>query len=326
MAQKCLPAVLYKLGLICPLSIELTAMRNMLDEEHRPPFLEGSGDKDSNSYVCGEIFGINVVIASLPSGSTGTGAAAHLVNSMSTTFPKVELRLLVGIGGGVPTEEHDIRLGDVVVSEQCDGYPGVVKYDLGARTVEGFVARGCLELPPTKFTKNVTKMKSDHETRSNKISKYIDDMLEKVPALKQHYSRRSSELDILFRSDYRHEGKKNTCERCEKSKMTDRPRRTTESPMVHYGLIASGDLVMKDGEERDRISASLRGSGPLCFEMEAGGATIYEKCLVIRGISDYADSHKNDEWQRYAASAAAGLAKELIYYLSEDKGMKGVLY
>jgi nucleoside phosphorylase len=297
----------------------------MLDEEHGPPLLEASGDKDSNSYVCGEIFGINVVIASLPSGSIGTGAAAHLVNSMSTTFPDVKLRLLVGIGGGVPTKEHDIRLGDVVVSEQCDGYPGVVKYDLGAQTVKGFVAKGCLQLPPTEFTKNVTKMKSDHETRSNKISQYIDDMLEKVPALRKHYSRRSSELDLLFRSDYRHKGKKNTCESCDWSKVTNRPGRTTETPVVHYGLIASGDLVMKDGEERDRIGASLRGSGPLCFEMEAGGATIHEKCLVIRGISDYADSHKNDEWQRYAAATAAGLAKELIYYLSDDKGMSGVL-
>ncbi|KAM7186285.1 hypothetical protein V8F33_011881 [Rhypophila sp. PSN 637] len=36
------------------------------------------------------------------------------------------------------------------------------------------------------------------------------------------------------------------------------------------------------------------------------------KCLVIRGICDYADSHKNEEWQGYAAMAAAVYAKELL--------------
>ena len=35
-------------------------------------------------------------------------------------------------------------------------------------------------------------------------------------------------------------------------------------------------------------------------------------CLVIRGISDYADSHKNKIWQPYAAATAAAYAKELL--------------
>ncbi len=42
-------------------------------------------------------------------------------------------------------------------------------------------------------------------------------------------------------------------------------------------------------------------------------------CLVIRGICDYADSHKNDQWQRYAAATAAAYARELLEYVpSED--------
>jgi nucleoside phosphorylase len=35
-------------------------------------------------------------------------------------------------------------------------------------------------------------------------------------------------------------------------------------------------------------------------------------CLVIRGICDYADSHKNKKWQGYAAATAAACAKELL--------------
>lgn len=35
-------------------------------------------------------------------------------------------------------------------------------------------------------------------------------------------------------------------------------------------------------------------------------------CLVIRGICDYADSHKNRIWQPYAAATAAAYAKELL--------------
>jgi hypothetical protein len=35
-------------------------------------------------------------------------------------------------------------------------------------------------------------------------------------------------------------------------------------------------------------------------------------CLVIRGICDYSDSHKNKTWQLYAALTAAAYAKELL--------------
>jgi hypothetical protein len=53
----------------------------------------------------------------------------------------------------------------------------------------------------------------------------------------------------------------------------------------------------------------------LCFEMEAAGLMNYLPCLVIRGICDYADSHKNKRWQGYAAAAAAAYARELLQYI-----------
>ena len=80
--------------------------------------------------------------------------------------------------------------------------------------------------------------------------------------------------------------------------------------MVHYGTIASGNQVMRDGAERDRVSTEL--GGVLCFEMEAAGLMNSFPCLVIRGICDYADSHKNKKWQPYAAGMAAVCAKEVL--------------
>jgi nucleoside phosphorylase len=46
--------------------------------------------------------------------------------------------------------------------------------------------------------------------------------------------------------------------------------------------------------------------------MEAAGLMDNFPCLVIRGICDYADSHKNKQWQGYAAATAAAYAKELL--------------
>ncbi|KAH1913536.1 hypothetical protein KXV48_000615, partial [Aspergillus fumigatus] len=56
----------------------------------------------------------------------------------------------------------------------------------------------------------------------------------------------------------------------------------------------------------------------LCFEMEAAGIMTEFPCIAIHGISDYADSHKSDIWQNYAAAAAAGCAKELLSYLNPE--------
>jgi hypothetical protein len=67
--------------------------------------------------------------------------------------------------------------------------------------------------------------------------------------------------------------------------------------------------VMRHGVTRDRLRREL---DVLCFEMEAAGLMDQFPCLVIRGICDYADSHKNKRWQAYAAATAAAYAKEIV--------------
>ena len=64
---------------------------------------------------------------------------------------------------------------------------------------------------------------------------------------------------------------------------------------------------------RDRLA---KEHGMLCFEMEAAGLMNQLPCLVIRGICDYSDSHKNKLWQGYAALTAAAYAKRLLSVVS----------
>jgi nucleoside phosphorylase len=92
-----------------------------------------------------------------------------------------------------------------------------------------------------------------------------------------------------------------------------RPTRASQGIAVHYGTIASGNQVMKDGITRDRISSEL--GHVLCFEMEGAGLMNSFPCLIIRGVCDYADSHKNKSWQPFAAATAASFAKEVLSVL-----------
>lgn len=83
---------------------------------------------------------------------------------------------------------------------------------------------------------------------------------------------------------------------------------------MHYGLIASANQLMKDAYIRDKLAEDV-----LCFEMEAAGLIKHFPCLVVRGIYDYANSHKNKAWQGYAAMAAAAYTKGLLAKIAPNK-------
>ncbi len=78
---------------------------------------------------------------------------------------------------------------------------------------------------------------------------------------------------------------------------------------------------MKHGATRDRLREEL---GILCFETEAAGLVDTYPCVVVRGICDYADSHKNDLWQPYAAATAAAYAKELVLVIPPQQVLSGL--
>lgn len=105
----------YTIGWMCALPIELTTAKAMLDQIH--PDLPKANAADSNTYTLGSIGSHNVALAGLPNGSYGTNSAAVAASHMLSAFPNLRFGLMVGIGGGAPSEDHDIRLGDIVVSK-----------------------------------------------------------------------------------------------------------------------------------------------------------------------------------------------------------------
>jgi len=225
---------------------------------------------------------------------------------MLSSFGSIRICLMVGIGSGVPSEGCDIRLGDVVVSKPGKTFGGVVQYDFK----EGqFMRTGVLNKPPWMLLKAVATLQAEHELIGSKIPQLLAEMFKKYPRMQAAYSHQGSLNDRLYQPKYVHVGDDNTCESCNVNKATYREDRDTGVPFIHYGIIASGNQVIKDAFTRDRLK---KGFDAICLEMEAAGLWDNLPCLVIRGICDYADSHKNKRWQRYAATTSAAYAKELL--------------
>ncbi|PVH95560.1 Pfs domain protein, partial [Periconia macrospinosa] len=295
----------YTVGWICAVSIELAAARGVLDEMHEE---YRSGDC---IFTLGSIAGHNIVIACLPAGQLGISPAATVASRTLVEFPQIKFGLMVGIGGGVPGHDraNSVRLGDVVVSQPQGYHGGVIQYDSGKATPDGFERTTQLDSPPTILLSALNLMKAKEAGGFSNFYQHIA-QLENNPRTAV-FRRDNAGEDILFDPDYDHTEGEVTCDHCSKDMMVQRAQREKGSEVrVHYGNIASGNLVIKSAKERDRISQLLRGI--LCFEMEAAGLMNHFKCLVIRGICDYADSHKNKTWQPYAAGTAAAYAKELL--------------
>jgi nucleoside phosphorylase len=294
----------YTVGCVCALPVELAAAKEMLDEKHEDA-IRGVGDNDENVYCMGSIAGHNVVIVCLPSGHIGNNPAAAVATQMQAAFKGIRFSLMVGIGGGVPSTEADIRLGDVVVSQPLLTFGGVVQYDLGRRTPNQLERIGSLNSPPQILLSAVGTVQANAMLGESTLSGHLS-TLERI----RTFQRRSAGPDLLFKATYNHQHGA-TCDQCGAENQQPRPERESGAEVtVHYGTIASGNQVIKDAAKRDRISAEL--GGVLCFEMEAAGLMSSFPCLVIRGISDYADTHKNYKWQAHAAGTAAAYAKELL--------------
>lgn len=300
----------YTVGWICALYMEFAVAKAMLDEIHEST---PTHEVDDNHYTFGRIWNHNVVIACLPAGVYGTTSAATVAIQMARSFTSIQIRLMVGIGGGVPTSGFDIRLGDVVVSQPQGSFGGVVQYDLGKKTAGGkFERTGQLNKPPHRLLNALTTIKGEFEMMNFDLGKYFHDNLTKHTRMLETYDRPHDEKDELYRTGYDHKGDPGQeCDSCDRKNLIRRnPRRSPKEVNFHYGTIASGNALIRDGAERDKISKDL--GGILCFEMEAAGLMDSFSCLVIRGICDYADSHKNKRWQKFAAVTAALYAKKLL--------------
>ncbi|EWZ28531.1 hypothetical protein FOZG_17744 [Fusarium oxysporum Fo47] len=257
-------------------------------------------------------------MAVLPDGEYGTDSAASVATNMLGSFPNVRIGLLVGIGGGAPSGKHDIRLGDIVVTAPRDGEGGVFQYDFG-KTVQDQVFQNTrfLDQPPRILRTALTGIQAQYKRKGHQLEQMIDAVL-KNPRLQQGYQRPPPDTDRLFQADFIHDPR-GCAEFCvvNPTNLVPRRQRTEheDNPAIHYGTIASANQLMKDAFIRNKIASE---KGVLCFEMEAAGLMNHFPCLVIRGICDYSDSHKNKEWQGYAALAAAAYAKALLLQILPD--------
>lgn len=303
----------YRIGWICALPLEMAAAQAVLDNIH-PQLPNAAADR--NNYVLGNIGDHNVVIACLPAGIYGTTSTTSTVIQMRVSYECIQCCLLVGIGGGVGTSgvESDIRLGDVVVSEPTIHYGGVIQYDYGKAVHGGqFVPTGTLDKPPEVVLKALARLKAQHIVHGSTTHLIYQGTLTRYPSLRENFSCPDPAHDRLFVANYSHEDPStSSCDQCTLSMLQSRPCRHDNKIRVFYGLIASANQVVKDAKLRDHLAQRY---GVLCFEMEAAGLMNIFPSLVIRGICDYSDSHKNKRWQGYAAMAAAAYAKELINFL-----------
>lgn len=310
---------LYTIGWICAIHTELVAALALLDEKHdRPTELDPN---DSNNYELGKISGHYVAIACLPAGEHGIAAAAGSATNLLRSFPNVRFGLMVGTGGGAPTSHHDIRLGDVVVSTPGDGKGGVFQYDFGKTMQDqAFVETSFLDQPPKLLRAAVAGLKAGYEMDGHTLTEEVNKALQRKPRLQRTYCRPKTD-DILYKYTYTHvPGQSEDCAACGEdlsNYISRRPRDENDvDPVIHYGLIASANQRMENAIIRDKLAME---KGVLCFEMEAAGLMNHFPCLIIRGICDYADTHRNDKWQGYASMMAAAYARDLVRRLIPEQ-------
>jgi len=274
----------YTIGWICALTVEYVAARLFLDKLHgsegRP---ESVPRNDNNQYTLGEIAGHNVVIACMPRGQYGISSATSVAKDLIRSFPNVRIGLMVGIGGGAPSEKNDIRLGDVVVSspENSETHGGVLHYAFGRNVQDQeFKMTGFLAASPKSLLGAVGGLEVKYEMEGQRLEDAIEKALDKLQNQRSRnkYRRPDPENDKLYRSEVLHPSfNDGTCaEVCgdDPSKLHIRRTRETEesedSLTIHYGLIASADQLMKNALMRDKLA---KEKNVLCFEMEAAGPT-----------------------------------------------------
>ncbi|KAJ5923720.1 hypothetical protein N7454_008965 [Penicillium verhagenii] len=245
-------------------------------------------------------------------------------NVVATCLPDAKLRFpadlpVRGHRRGAPSARHDIRLGDVVVSTPVGKDIGVIQYDM-IKTLENGHSQmnGYLQPPPRTVRSVLSVMQSDPKHSKPNLGPY----LQAISDANGDYACPDVSTDNLYESLYSHPEGTETCDGCDAAMIRPRLARPSRLPRVHYGLIGSGNQVMRDAKRRDALA---KKHNVLCFEMEAAGVMNVFPSLIIRGICDYSDSHKNNQWQRYAAATAAAYTKLLLSHLKPGLDTKYIL-
>lgn len=324
----------FEIAIVCALRIEYDAVCLVYDEfwdEEWDSYGKSTGD--CNTYATGRIGNHNVVLALLP--QMGKSDAAGTAAAMRSSYSRLQLVILAGICGWVPSSSVERILGDVVISNT------IVPYDYGRQYPHKFVQRGFKydihESPSNGLRSLIAKLETEQEqehVQHNTLT-FLTQIQEKAHA-KQRKTRYDypRAADRLFKPDYEHlhRGKvKCSCRdsspcdaaivaSCEELRCSDLVSRNrlrepmsasaiAYAPYIFVGAVGSGDTVMKSARHRDDLA---RDHNIIALETEGAGLSNQMPSIIVKGICDYADSHKNKTWQAYAAATSAAVVKAIL--------------
>lgn len=327
----------FNIAVICALpeqrdTVEALMTRDYRDERRR----YGKAAGDENSYTLGELGGKPVVlVAARDVGVTNT---RDLARQIRFSFPNISYALLVGICGGAPFlhnsegwVDSDIHLGDVVVSTQ------VIPFDFGREYDNAFVRKSEIEstLPraPAEITNFVNRFVRGRGNAFKRLSSGTNLELSECKELETSgggfHAYPGSGTDRVYDPNLRHKhheaGQCTKCDECTEwyhevcptaiqttcEQLGCQPCRVHErrETKIHFGRYASGNAAIKSAHRRDKLIKEERVIG---FEMEGAGAWEVLPTIVIKGVVNYADSHKNKRWRGYPAARAALCARAFI--------------
>lgn len=287
----------FEIAIVCALTVEQDAVDALFDHhwDDNDPAYE-KDPRDPNAYSCGLIDRHNVVLVHMP--GMGKANAAAVAANCRVSFPNLKLALIVGVCGALPfvNTAQEVILGDVIIGD------GIVQYDFGRQYPDQFVRRNTLHdslgRPSPEIRAHLAKLKSrrGRELLCDAMETHLR-FLQSHPRFKGEYQYPGAEQDVLYKP--------------ESNIVVPRRRleQTRPRPCVHFGTIASGDTLMRYGTRRDTIALK---EGIIAFEMEGAGVSDNIPHVVIKGVSDYADSHKTKAWQPYAAGTAAACMKAFL--------------
>lgn len=337
----------FPVAIICALKAEYDAVSLLVEFWDEDGDGYGTAPGDDNTYKTGRIGNVDIVLVHLP--DKGNVAAAIAASNLRSSFPKLKLVFLTGVCGGVPTTatDQEMVLGDVIISKS------IIQYY--SRQYHGsFEMRERLLEPVKSVQSLLVTLEADHWRKrlKDQAAGFLKHLQANASSKGQQakYMYPGTANDRLFEYDYRHkhqlsmthvcaechESSGSTCYKsrelsCEELGCSDghvvrrdrlELKRSLEeygltdeaqAPDVFFGRFASGDMVIKSGEQRDKIA---KQHGIRAFEMEGAGVWEQVPCIIVKGVCDYADSHKNKTWQTFAAATAASMVRALVEHLS----------
>ncbi|KAL8310400.1 hypothetical protein RB597_010306 [Gaeumannomyces tritici] len=329
----------FHIAIVCALELEANAADLLFDDIYDERQY-GRAAGDVNTYTTGRVGRHAVVLLLLP--SMGPLAAASGSANLRSSYPNIRLALLVGVCGGLPQiDGYEAFLGDVVVSTS------IFNYDFGRQHPDVFVPKTTIEDCLGRANKDIRGLLASlgRERDLRRLQEAATINLNRLQAAAEKERRRANYTappdadDRIFSSDYQHKHRRDCgycdagvfCNVASRLSCTDigcneqhTPSRNRASmrpislgPQIFIGRVASGNAIMRSGEHRDAIA---RRHGVIAFEMEGAGAWDEVPCIVVKGICDYADSHKSKLWQNFAAASAASVAVAILdrYELADN--------